>query len=276
MGVNELSKTVAILVIVSWLLIGLVAYSFYNNLVQEYNSLVGKYNELAHNYNELRNRYFELWNNSFIHEANCTAVTIVYYTNYTTTQHSITLSVPYEKYDAYHEKDHPHWGEDNLTSSTNYITYNETIISQIVATIRNQTHSEEELANALLDFVQDKNYAMSVRYYPTTELKYPIETLVEMGGDCDTHSFLYATLMKAAGFKVLLLFSNETLSDGLHHVATAVHFENPPEHSISEYPSASFIYNDEKYYFAETTMWGSRVGDLPENFKDLTFQMVPV
>lgn len=62
-----------------------------------------------------------------------------------------------------------------------YITSDETIINQIVETIKNQTQSEEELANALLDFVQYKGFTLSIRYYPTTGLKYPIETMVEMG-----------------------------------------------------------------------------------------------
>jgi hypothetical protein len=130
-------------------------------------------------------------------------VTIVYYTNNGKNQQILSLSIPYEKYDAYHKKNHPYWGENNLTSAIEYVSSNETIINQIVETVKGQTKNEEELANALLDLVQDKESALSIRYYPTTELKYPIETLVEMGGDCDTHSFLYGTLMKAAGFKVL-------------------------------------------------------------------------
>jgi len=155
-------------------------------------------------------------------------------------------------------------------SARDYITTNETIIIQIVKTIRNQTQGEEELADALLDFVQYKRFTLSIRYYPTTELKYPIETLVEMGGDCDTHSFLYATLMKAAGFKVLLLLSKDPV-DGLPHVATAIHLANSPTHSLPEYEDKFFIYNGEKYYFAETTTWNYRVGDLPTWLKKCRF-----
>jgi len=157
-----------------------------------------------------------------------------------------------------------------------YITSNETIIRQIVEKIRNETQSEEELANALLDFVQYKRFTLSIRYYPTTELKYPIETLVEMGGDCDTHSFLYATLMKAAGFKVLILLSKEPLSNGLPHVATAIHLTTPPAHSLPEYEDKVFIYNNETYYFTETTTWNYRVGDLPTWLKDVDFYSVPI
>lgn len=166
-------------------------------------------------------------------------------------------------------------GEKDLTSASNYITVNETIISQIVETIKTQTMSEEELADALLDFVQYKGFTLSIRYYPTSELKYPIETLVEMGGDCDTHAFLYATLMKATGFKVVLLLSKETVNGQLH-VATAINLKNPPTHSLPQYEDKYIVYNGEKYYFAETTMWGYRVGDLPPWLQNIKFYIIPV
>jgi hypothetical protein len=208
-------------------------------------------------------------------EAGCTAVTVVYYTNFGKSMQLITVSVPYKKYESYHTMVHPYWGELNLSSARKYITQNETIINQIVEKIRNQTRSEEELADALLDFVQDKGIALSIRYYPTIQLKYPIETLVEMGGDCDTHSFLYATLMKAAGFKVLLLLSKNPVGD-LPHVATAVHLTNPPTHSLPEYEDKFFTYDGEKYYFAETTTWNYRVGDLPPWLKSVDFYIIPI
>ena len=256
------------------LLIGLYVINPYDSLVERYNGLVGKYNDLTSDYNKLNADQ----NSDSISEDNCTAVTVVYYTNFTRDRRSITLSIPYEKYDAYHEKYHQYWGKDNLALPAEYITFNETIINQIVTTIENQTQSEEELANALLDFVQYKERTMSIRYYPTTELKYPIETLVEMGGDCDTHSFLYATLMKAAGFKVVLLFSNEKLSDGQYHVATAVHLDSPPIFPSSISEKALFAYNGEDYYFAETTGWARHIGEIDEVSEsgNLTYQIIPV
>ena len=162
-----------------------------------------------------------------------------------------------------------------MEPAKDYITRNETIVSQIVETVVSQTRSEEELANALLDFVQDKQNGLSIRYYPTREFKYPIETLVEMGGDCDTHAILYATLMKAARFEVLLLYSNEEI-DGQHHVAIAVRLEKPPQNSLSKIEDSVFNYNGEKYYYAETTSWGWRVGDLPQKFQNLTFRAMPL
>ncbi len=241
----------------------------YNDLINDYNLLVNDFNELSASYNALQEDVFCLA------EENHTAVTIAYYTNFSRNQQIITLSVPQERYNASHHKEHPSWNKNNLANAKDYITYNEPIIKQIVETVEGQTQSREELANALLDFVQDKGHGLSIRYYPTDELKYPIETLVEMGGDCDTHVFLYGTLMKAAGFKVLFLLSNEKVN-GQYHAATAIQLENPPENSLPDYQDLVYPYNGEKYYYAETTSWHWRVGDVPPNFENLSFFLLPI
>ena len=251
-----------------------LTYNYYNNRVEEKDK---SYIELGKQKDELSKRYLEFENKIFYEaESNCTAVTIVYYTNFSQNRQIISFSVPYETYNASHTKNHPYWGIQNLTSASEYVSDNEPIIKQIVETIKNRTKSEEELANALLDFVQDKGQSLSIRYYPTTELKYPIETLVEMGGDCDTHSFLYGTLMKTAGFKVLILISNETLGDGQYHIATAIHLANPPEKSLPDYSDYYLTSDGEKYYYAETTNVGWRVGDLPPMYENVTFNSISI
>lgn len=47
-----------------------------------------------------------------------------------------------------------------------------------------------------------------------------------MDRDCDTHVFLYASLLKIAGFKVLLAFTADRT-----HVAVVVHLLSSPKHS---------------------------------------------
>ena len=266
--------TVVILVVFSvsfaWM------YSLYANRTQDYNDLIVDYNLLVNDFNELGESYNTFQEDVFcLVEENHTPVTIVYYTNFTQNQQIITLSVPQESYNTSHHKVHPRWDKNTLSNAQNYITVNEPIIQQIVHTIESQTQSREELANALLDFVQDKGHGLSIRYYPTEELKYPIETLVEMGGDCDTHVFLYGTLMKAAGFKVLLMLSNEKV-DGQYHAAVAVNLDNPPQNSLPDYNDLEYTYKEEKYYYAETTNWNWRVGDVPPNFENLSFFLLPI
>ena len=237
---------------------------------EENKGLLASQEDLNEELNKFRNETFRPA------EDNCTAVTIVYYTNFSSNQQILTLSVPHQTYESYQKKFHPEWNEHNLESAKEYITPDEATIKQIVETVKSHTESQEELANALLDFVQEKNFALSLRYYPTSQLKYPIETLVEMGGDCDTHAFLYASLMRAAGFKVILLLSTETVVDNQLHVAVGINLQNPPENSLPQVDDAYFTYQTEKYYFAETTTWNYRVGDLPENVDKINFYIIPV
>jgi len=263
--VIEMNKIVAIM------LVGLLLLGIYGCwLSAEHEELSQSYNSLVFAYDGLSKSIFSYA------QPNCTAVTIVYFTNFSGNRQIASFSIPYGMYNNYHVRFHPYWNAQNLDSANEYITSNETIVLQIVEKIRNETQSEEELANALLDFVQYKGFTLSIRYYPTIELKYPIETLVEMGGDCDTHSFLYATLMKAAGFKVLVLLSKGAVSNGLPHAATAVHLANPPSHSLPGCEDKVFIYNNETYYFAETTTSNYRVGDLPTWLKGVDFYIIPV
>lgn len=266
-------------------LVSIVAISFfvsydvinqYNELVENYNELGETHNDLVDEYKELNSQQFEFKNNVLrASEEKNTAITVVYFTNFSQNQQIINLSIPYDKYNSTHFGFHPLWRFDYYIYTKNYITENEPIINEIVDKIKNQTKTQEELANALLNFVQDKGNGLNIRYYPTNELKYPLETLVEMGGDCDTHSFLYATLMKAAGFKVLILFSNEKV-EGQYHVATAIHLATAPQNSLSDYEDRSFIYAGQVYYYAETTNAWWRVGDIPSSFEKLTFTLLPV
>ena len=212
-------------------------------------------------------------------EENSSTVSIVYYTNFGSNEQIITLSVPYKKYEFYHKRPHPICVSNSKTiddrAIAEYITSEESIITQIATTVRSKTQSQEELANALLDIVQDKGTGLSLRYYPSTstEYKYPIETLVEMGGDCDAHAFLFASLMKAAGFKVILLFFEDIL-EYQYHIAIAVQLEKPPTNSLGSIDDFHLSYNDEEYYFAETTLSNWRIGDLPPNLKNVPYQII--
>lgn len=269
------------LILVASLLVFIAASSYlyirYENLNADYNDLLGRYNKLTNNYNNLANNHNELETTLFSPaQTNYTAVTVVYYTNFGTDQKMMNLSIAYETYETYHKSLHPDWSEQNLTSAREYITYNNTIVNKIVGTIRNQTKGKEELANALLNFVQYKNITLSIRHYPDAELKYPVETLVEMGGDSNAHAFLYATLMKAAGFEALLLRSKNPVRDGLPHAATAVHLASPPTHSLPEYEDKALTYDGKEYYFAETTSWNYRVGDYPPWLINADFYTVSI
>lgn len=124
----------------------------------------------------------------------------------------------------------------------------------------------EEVANAILSFVQDRgDNTPSIQYVEDIidMAQYPVETLVKSGGDCEDKSILYATLLKTIGFNVALVLTTE-------HCLVAVSLPSPPMENTQ--PTASSIeISGNDYYFAETTGYGWLVGDLPPDFSGETF-----
>lgn len=113
-------------------------------------------------------------------------------------------------------------------------------------------------ANLVLAFVQGLEYVLDGEAYPADDYpKYPIETLVEQGGDCEDTSALYVALARALGVNATLL-----LLDG--HMAAGV--------------SALGARGErhDGYLWAETTKAGYRVGDTPRDFAGATVSALPV
>jgi hypothetical protein len=114
---------------------------------------------------------------------------------------------------------------------------------------------EEEKLNLVVGFVQSLPYvtdmeSVGLQEYP----RYPIETLVDNGGDCEDTSILMASLLKLMGYDVILL-------DLPDHMAVGVSSDTVTFHGTY------YRENDRKYYYVETTEPGWSIGDLPEDFE---------
>jgi hypothetical protein len=109
-----------------------------------------------------------------------------------------------------------------------------------------------ETANFILAFVQTIDYKIDnytnyqgIQEYP----KYPIEMLWDGQGDCEDSSALYASLMGALGYDVVLLLF---IGDSEGHAAIGI--------SIAGASGKSYSYNANDYYYAETTDIGTLIG----------------
>ncbi len=124
---------------------------------------------------------------------------------------------------------------------------------------------EEDFANGVLMIVHQ------IPYMETLPVKYPVETIVEDEGDCDLFSCLAASILKAGGLDVVLLYYEEEA-----HMNLGIHLSEAPHDARDQ---ASFVdYNDVPYYVAECTggNWesGWRVGECPSNLKVSQVQIV--
>lgn len=117
----------------------------------------------------------------------------------------------------------------------------------------------ENFANGVLMIVHQ------IPYEVTVSAKYPVETIVENKGDCDLFSYVAASIMKAGGLDVVLLYYENKA-----HMNVGVSLPNSPRYARTQ---AYYVnYNGIKYYIAECTggNWGDgwRVGECPPDLID--------
>lgn len=95
--------------------------------------------------------------------------------------------------------------------------------------------------------------------------RYPVETLVDNGGDCEDTSILLASILHSLGYQVvLIIFPDEHAAVGV--AAAGAH-------------GASYSYDGTDYFYLETTGSGWGVGDIPDEFQGkpaVIYDMQPV
>lgn len=116
-------------------------------------------------------------------------------------------------------------------------------VSFILAFVQSLPYTEDDVTTGFDD-------------YP----RYPIETLVDGGGDCEDTSFLFAGILKELNYGVCLI--------------------NPPNHVAvgvlgSETLTGTYYELDGKrYYYCETTGSGWEIGDCPDEYLDESAKLI--
>jgi hypothetical protein len=146
-------------------------------------------------------------------------------------------------------------------SKFGYFTTTDDAYVQALAEGLNQTaqcegYSGYDEVNFILSFVQSIPYAtdnQSTGYqdYP----RFPVETLVDDIGDCKSHSVLFATLSLILDYGAVYI--------------------NPPDHLavgiLGDNLSGTYwSYQNQNYYYCETTGSGFTIGQLPDQFNGVT------
>ena len=136
----------------------------------------------------------------------------------------------------------------NVMSS--YVTYNDPEIRAMAQALVNSSSSMSDIQrlNYVLKFVQGIPYQYDIDGKGVTDYwKLPAETLWEGKGDCEDHAFLFASLAKAMGYRVVIFYvycyENGKLVDA--HIAAGV--------DVSGGSGAYVLLNGVKYYYCEAT-----------------------
>lgn len=161
-----------------------------------------------------------------------------------------TLSVPEALYDYYSRRYRTRAYGSYVSDS-----YDDEYVRSLAAEFREygeqQGLSARDVVDHVMVFVQTLTYAADevgtgFDEYP----KYPVETLVDRGGDCEDTSVLLASLLEALGYDTVLL----ALYDA-NHMALGV--------ASGDFSGYGYEFDGQRYYYVETTAPGWRVGEVP-------------
>jgi hypothetical protein len=170
------------------------------------------------------------------------------------------LSIPQTLYDAYKAvpvSTRTHNGPAGygfLTTTNDY--YIQTLAQKLNETTTSMEYNSFDQVSFVLAFVQSLPYtsdAVTTQHdeYP----RFPIETLVDDGGDCEDTSILFASLTLSMGYGTVYINPPD-------HYAVGI-LGNDLHGTYWTYPEGS----NKTYYYCETTGDGFKIGQLPDEFQ---------
>ncbi len=194
-------------------------------------------------------------------------ITMQYDWRYAGTEWTWTLNLPRALYDYYREMPRPPTEDYSV-----YVTHPEDdshlemLVEEIEEAAISEGFDEWETVNFAVSFVQSLPYTSDSVTTPYDEYpRYPIETLVDNGGDCEDTSILMAAILHEMGYGVVLL----SLPG---HWAVGILGGEGIDGTYWEH-------NGKKYFYLETTGQGWQIGELPPKFQGEAahiYDIVPV
>jgi len=178
-------------------------------------------------------------------------------------QWKLTMDIPIDVYDKYvnsnvdRSPQNQPYSNDAMAA---FVTSNEKVIidlaNELKALAGSASYNTVTTANFILRFVQvnvlyilDNESQGSIEHW-----KFPVETLVDKNGDCEDSAVLFASIMDALGYDVVLLFYKfEDKNSG--HLAVGIHLQGNHGECVED--------NGKKYFYCETTTSQFVIGQLP-------------
>lgn len=167
-------------------------------------------------------------------------------------EYRLNVYIPTSLHQYYRGKDH------KLASPLDFAKFVTPYALKPIADKLREIYSDDEgFANGVLMLVHQ------IPYIVTKSAKYPVETLVDNGGDCDLLSYVAASIMKAGGLDVVLLYY-----ENVNHMNLGVSLPKDPK--LARQSPIYITYRGTRYYIAECTGGldnGWRVGECPDDLK---------
>ncbi len=152
---------------------------------------------------------------------------------------------------------------------TSYVNDDDAAVATIAEELRNTALlNGHDPVQFILSFAQgipytsDESTAGQVEYP-----RYPLETLVDGGGDCEDKAALYASLIRSSTLENDVIMLKYTSPGVSGHMAVGV--------SGAGYGGQSYTYLGSVYYYCETTALGWGIGQFPQELEGYDVQTLP-
>jgi len=167
---------------------------------------------------------------------------------------SMNLSIPYGLYWEYRNKPRPAEWEDwaSMSKDPGDDAFIAQMAEEFLSTASREKFTDAMTVNYVVTFIHSMlNTEEDITAPWDGRPKYPIETLVELGGDSEDTSILTAAILHEMGYDVALIFFED-----IKHAIVGV---GPGEGIFGTYYES----HGSRYFFLETTGDGWKVGEKP-------------
>jgi hypothetical protein len=175
------------------------------------------------------------------------------------TYYRLNVTVQQSLYEYYAEKSH------SLGSNDDFAKFVTPYALEPIADCLLEIYADDE------DFVNGVLMIVHQIPYIETPAKYPAETIAENKGDCDLFSYVAASIVKARGLNVVLLYYESQA-----HMNIGVSLSHSPNDGRGQVYYVT--HNNVRYYMAEVTGgdWqnGWRVGECPDELENAPAQVI--
>lgn len=234
----------------------------YETLTGEHETLQEQYMQLTSEYESLLSDYEAAFGGLGISPESIPVMEKTYTWTWEGVERTVTVQVPDALYDYYMSKErYPTSDYRAYVLHPIDDAYVAVLTKEFQVFRVEENLTDEELTHLAVSFVQSMEYVTDPSSVGQGEYpRFPVETLMEGGGDCEDTSILAASILESMGYNVSLLLLPNHMAVGLEVNATGAHW----------------TVDGVDYYYLETTSQGWDIGEVPQEHDPETVQVFPI
>jgi hypothetical protein len=173
---------------------------------------------------------------------------------------TLTGTVPSDDYYELHDRERTY-------DYTSYVMSDQTVV-KVAGDLQAMAQANGYgTAEFILSFVQSLEYTDDQETMGQAEWpRYPAETLVDGGGDCEDKSALYVSLMQSSPIGVDMVLLEYTKTGETGHMAVGI---------SGSYTGTYYTYGGKSFYLCETTSPGWTIGEKPSEIDGFAVEVLP-